>query len=57
MLKYENVTFIKDAVKDMTKEQFVAAHVDVFWQDRDKETREKMLAEVYGLIAGKKPKK
>jgi hypothetical protein len=37
----------------MTKDAFVKAHVDVFWLDRDKPTRKKMLGRVYDLIADK----
>lgn len=57
MLKYENVTFIKEEVKKMSKGAFVAQHLNVFWLDRDESTRKKMLGAVYDLIAGVKIKK
>jgi hypothetical protein len=53
LLTYEGVTFVKSAVAVMTKDAFVKAHVDVFWLDRDKPTRKKMLGRVYDLIADK----
>ena len=53
----DGVTFVEEACKDMSKEEFIAHHKDAFWQDRDEETREKMLADVYSRLAGKKPAK
>jgi hypothetical protein len=52
VLKYEGVTFIVEAVRAMSRSEFVKAHVDAFWLDRDESTRKKMLGRVYGLIAG-----
>lgn len=57
MLKYENVTFIREPALKQTKTEFIAAHVDVFWLDRDKETRKKMLGAVHDLITGAKKTK
>lgn len=57
MLKYENVTFVREEVKKMSKGAFVAQHLNVFWLDRDEATRKKMLGAVYDLIAGVKIKK
>ena len=54
--KYEGVTFVVDEVKKMSKEVFIKLHVGAFWTDRDEETREKMLADVYSRIVGKKKK-
>jgi hypothetical protein len=53
LLKYEGVTFVKSAVEKLTKDAFVKAHIGVFWQDRDKPTRKKMLGHVYDLITEK----
>ena len=56
MFKYEGVTFVVEAVKAMSKEVFIKHHIDNFWLDRDKETRKKMLADVYQRIVGKSKK-
>ena len=50
MLKYENVTFLKEPAKRLTKEEFIALHLNVFWLDRDEATRKKILGQVYDLI-------
>ena len=55
-MKYDGVTFVGDAVKAMSKEVFSNRHIDNFWLDRDKETRSKMLADVYQRIVGKSKK-
>lgn len=52
MLKYENVTFLKEAARQQTKEEFINQHLNVFWQDRKVSTRRKMLGTVYDLITG-----
>lgn len=54
MYKYEGVTFVAEAVRAMSKEVFIKRHIDNYWLDRDKETRKKMLADVYQRIVGKK---
>lgn len=56
MFKYEGVTFVVEAAKAMSKEVFIKHHIDNFWLDRDKETRSKMLADVYQRIVGKSKK-
>lgn len=53
MLKFEGVTFVADAVKRMTKEEFIEAHLNVYWKDRKEKQRRKMLSDVYDKIAGK----
>lgn len=53
MLKFEGVTFVADAVKRMTKEKFIEAHLNVYWKDRKVKQRSKMLSDVYDKIAGK----
>lgn len=57
MFKYEGVTFVKEAAKAVSKEEFIELHIDHFWLDRDKETRRKMLADVHQRIVGKKADK
>lgn len=57
MIKFENVTFIKAEVVKMKKEAFVSSHLNIFWRDKEKETRKKMLSEVYDLCAGPKKAK
>ncbi len=52
MLKYENVTFLKDPAKRLTRDEFIAQHLNVFWQDRKESTRRKMLGTVHDLITG-----
>ena len=41
-MRYEGVTFVTEACKGMSKEEFIERHKDVFWQDRDEQTREKI---------------
>lgn len=50
---YEGVNFNEGAVARMGREDFIRRHIRVFWQDRDEETRRKMLGQVYELTAGK----
>ena len=57
MLKYENVTFLKEPAKQLTRDEFIALHLNVFWQNRDEATRRKMLGEVHDLITGTKKAK
>ncbi len=47
---YEGVHFNEEAVKKLSKEEFEAMHIEALWRNRDKKTRKKMLAQVYGLI-------
>lgn len=54
MLKYENVSFVKEEVKKMSKSAFITHHINVFWLDRDEATRKKMLGAAYDLITGAK---
>ena len=53
-MRYEGVTFVAEEVKKMPKEVFIRKHIGFFWLDRDEKTREKMLADVYSRIVGKK---
>lgn len=52
MLKYENVTFLKEPAKKLTRDEFIAQHLNVFWLDRKESTRRKMLGTVHDLITG-----
>ena len=54
---YEGVAFVETEVKKMSKEVFIKRHIDAFWPKKDKETRKKMLADVYQRIVGKTKKK
>lgn len=57
MIKFENVTFVKANVLSVKKEEFISSHLDIFWRDKDEETRKKMLSQVYDLCAGAKKTK
>lgn len=57
MIRFENVTFLKAEVLKMKKEDFISKHVNIFWLDRNKETRKKMLSQAYDLCAGEKKTK
>ena len=54
---YEGVAFIEEACSKMSKEEFIEHHKGTFWQDRDEQTREKMLADVYERMFGKTEEK
>lgn len=51
---FEGVGFNEPAVRQMSKEDFVNAHMDVLWLDREPTVRKKMLSDVYDTIAGTK---
>ena len=53
-MRFENVTFVEDAVMSMTKAAFIKKHVDVIWLDRSEDDRKKMLSDVYDRIKVKK---
>ncbi len=53
----EGVTFVEPAVKQMKKRDFIKAHRDVLWTDREPKEREKMLSDVYDTITGQKKEK
>lgn len=54
---YERVNFNEEVVRKMSLDKFTAMHVGVLWQDRDEDTRRKMLSQVHDLIVPKKRKK
>lgn len=54
---FEGVTFVEQAIRPMKKSDFIKAHKDVLWQDREPKEREKMLADVYDIITKQKGKK
>lgn len=41
----------------MKKSDFIKAHMDVLWQDREPKEREKMLSDVYDTIKKQKKEK
>lgn len=49
-MKVDNVTFVETAVKGMTKEEFIEAHIKVVWQNLKEDKRRKKLSEVYDTI-------
>lgn len=50
-IRFEGVTFVREECVRMGRENFIKAHLDVFWIDRDKATRRKMLGKAYDLMA------
>ena len=50
----DRVNFNDEVVCRMSKEDFVAMHIGVIWQDRDEATRKKMLSDAYDRIKGSK---
>lgn len=50
-----NVNFNEEVIKTLSREKFLAMHINLLWQDRDEATRKKMLNEVYDSIV-KPPK-
>ena len=53
----DRVNFSDDAVKSMSREEFEEMHIAVLWQDRNEETRRKMLSDAYDRITGEKPRR
>lgn len=49
-MKIEGVTFVTSVVRSMTKEAFIKAHVNVYWTDRTKKERYKILSDAYDVI-------
>lgn len=49
-MKVDNVTFVESAVKAMTKEEFIAAHVKVVWKHLKEAERKKKLSDVWDTI-------
>lgn len=49
---YDGVTFVDEQVKAMSKSDFIKMHINVFWTDKDKNARTKMLSDVYKRITG-----
>ena len=46
----EGVNFVDEVCKSMTKEEFVAKFVDVFWTDRPVKERKRILSDTYSLL-------
>lgn len=49
----EKVHFVDDAVKSMTKEEFIEKHKNVVWLNRKLKVRLKMLSDAYETITNK----
>ena len=49
-MKVDGVTFVESSVKDMTKEEFVDAHIKVIWLNLKEDKRRKKLSDVYDTI-------
>jgi len=47
---FERVNFNDEEVKKMSREEFESRHIGVLWQNRDIDTRKKMLSQAYDLI-------
>lgn len=47
---YERVNFNADAVRRMTREEFVARHIGALWLDRKEDVRQQMLSQVYDIV-------
>lgn len=54
MIRFEGVTFVMEWCLAMSRADFISLHLPVFWQDRDKATRRKMLGQAYDLMAQKR---
>ena len=50
----EGVTFVEQAIRPMEKKDFIEAHKDVLWLDREPKERVKMLSDVYDTITEEK---
>ena len=50
----DGVNFNVEAIKKLTLEQFIGQCADVFWGDRKKSDRKKVLTEVYYQVNPKK---
>jgi hypothetical protein len=46
----EGVFFVVEECRKMTKEEFVDNFIDVFWLNRPRKERKKMLNDAYALI-------
>ena len=46
----EGVYFVVEECRKMTKEEFVNNFIDVFWLDKPRKERKKILSDAYALI-------
>lgn len=46
----DGVNFNEEEVRKLARDEFESRHIDLFWLDRDEETRKKMLGKAYDLI-------
>lgn len=49
-MKVDGITFVETAVKAMTKEEFINAHIKVVWKELKETDRKKKLSELYDTI-------
>lgn len=52
-MRIDNVTFVDEQIKKLTKEKFIEKHLSVIWQDKKVSDRKKVLSDVYDKICGK----
>lgn len=52
-MRADNVTFVDEQVKKLTKEKFIEKHLSVIWQGKKESDRKKVLSDVYDKICGK----
>ena len=52
-MKTDGVTFVDSVVKEMTKEEFIEAHINVVWLNLKEEKRRKKLSDVFDTITKK----
>ena len=52
-MRVDNVTFVDEQVKKLTKEKFIEKHLSVRWQGKKESDRKKVLSDVYDKICGK----
>ena len=46
----DRVNFNEDAIRMMSRDEFISRHIGLVWRDRDIDTRKKMLREVFDMI-------
>ena len=49
-MKTDGVTFVDSVVKEMTKEEFIEAHINVVWLNLKEDKRRKKLSDVYDTM-------
>lgn len=49
----DGVCFVEEAVAEQTKDEFIARHTKVLWQDIAKKDRDRKLSDVYDMCTKK----